>query len=146
MEVDPSRLIFMPRLPHAEHLARLAHADLFLDTLPCNAQSTAADALWAGCPVLSWIGRTLAGRQGASLLFHAGLPELVADDEDSFVSMAVHLGNDREALATLRRHLRETHTRNPVFDTAGFANDLRRAIQAMGARHRIGRPPIDLDL
>lgn len=146
MDVHPSRLIFMPRLPHAEHLARLTHADLFLDTLPCNAQSTAADALWAGCPVLSWIGRTLAGRQGASLLFHAGLPELVADDEDSFVSMAVHLGNDREALATLRRHLRETHTRNPVFDTDGFANDLRRAIQAMGARHRIGRPPIDLDL
>lgn len=146
MEVDPARLVFMPRLPHAEHLARLAHADLFLDTLPCNAQSTAADALWAGCPVLTWIGRTLAGRQGASLLFHAGLPELVADDEDSFVSMAVHLGNDREALATLRRHLHETRARNPVFDTAGFANDLRRAIQAMGARHRIGRPPIDLDL
>ena len=146
MEVDPARLVFMPRLPHAEHLARLAHADLFLDTLPCNAQSTAADALWAGCPVLTWIGRTLAGRQGASLLFHAGLPELVADDEDSFVSMAVHLGNDRAALDTLRRHLQEARADSPVFDTAGFANDLRRAIQAMGARHRIGRPPIDLDL
>jgi len=146
MDVEPSRLVFMPRLPHAEHLARLLHADLFLDTLPCNAQSTAVDALWTGCPVLSWIGRTLAGRQGASLLFHAGLPELVADDEDSFVSMAVHLGQDREALDTLRRHLRETRARNPVFDTTGFANDLRRAIQAMGARHRIGRPPIDLDL
>ncbi|MGO4702082.1 O-linked N-acetylglucosamine transferase, SPINDLY family protein [Dyella sp. 2RAB6] len=146
MEVDPARLVFMPRLPHAQYLARLAHADLFLDTLPCNAQSTAADALWAGCPVLSWIGRTLAGRQGASLLFHAGLPELVADDEDSFVSMAVHLGKDRAALDTLRHHLHETRARNPVFDTAGFANDLRRAIHAMGARHRIGRPPIDLDL
>jgi len=146
MEVDPARLVFMPRLPQAEHLGRLLHADLFLDTLPCNAQSTAIDALWAGCPVLTWIGRTLAGRQGASLLFHAGLPELVADDEDSFVSMAVHLGNDRAALDTLRRHLRETCTDNPVFDTAGFAADLRRAIQAMGARHRIGRPPIDLDL
>ncbi|NII74420.1 putative O-linked N-acetylglucosamine transferase (SPINDLY family) [Dyella sp. SG562] len=146
MEVDPDRLVFMPRLPHAEHLARLAHADLFLDTLPCNAQSTAADALWAGCPVLTWIGRTLAGRQGASLLFHAGLPELVADDEDSFVSMAVHLGKDREALDTLRRHLQDARADSPVFDTAGFANDLRRAIQAMGARHRIGRPPADLDL
>jgi predicted O-linked N-acetylglucosamine transferase (SPINDLY family) len=80
------------------------------------------------------------------VLFHAGLPELVADDEESFIGMAVHLGNDRDALDTLRRHLHEVRTDNPVFDTAGFAADFRRAVQAMGARHRIGRPPIDLDL
>jgi predicted O-linked N-acetylglucosamine transferase (SPINDLY family) len=146
MGVDPGRLVFMPRLPHAEYIARLRHADLFLDTLPCHAQSTALDALWAGCPVLTCLGHTLAGRQSASVLFHAGLPELVADDEESFIGMAVHLGNDRDALDTLRRHLHEVRTDNPVFDTAGFAADFRRAVQAMGARHRIGRPPIDLDL
>jgi predicted O-linked N-acetylglucosamine transferase (SPINDLY family) len=146
MEVDPSRLVFMPRLTHAEHLARLVHADLFLDTLPCNAQSTAVDALLAGCPVLTGLGQTLAGRQCASLLYHAGLPELVAEDEESFITMAVHLGNDGDALATLRRHLRENRKHHPLFDMQGFAADFRRAVHAMSARHRIGRPPIDLDL
>ena len=146
MDVEPDRLVFMPRLPHAEYVAWLGHADLFLDTLPCNAQSTALDALWAGCPVLTCLGHTLAGRQAASVLFHAGLPELVAEDEDAFIDMAVHLGNDRDALNTLRRHLHDVRTGNSIFDTAGFAADLRRALQAMGARHRIGRPPIDLDL
>ncbi len=146
MGIEPGRLVFMPRLPHAEYVAWLRHADLFLDTLPCNAQSTALDALWAGCPVLTCLGRTLAGRQAASVLFHAGLPELVAEDEESFIDMAVHLGNDRDALDTLRRHLHEVRTGNPLFDTAGFAADFRRAVQAIGARHRIGRPPIDLDL
>lgn len=146
MDVAPERLIFMPRLPHAEYVSWLRQADLFLDTLPCTAQSTALDALWAGCPVLTCLGRTLAGRQAASVLFHAGLPELVADDEDAFIAMAVHLGNDRDALATLRRHLHDVRTNNPVFDMAGFAADFRRAAQAMGARHRIGRPPADLDL
>ena len=146
MGVEPDRLVFMPRLPHADYVARLRHADLFLDALPCNAQSTALDALWAGCPVLTCLGHTLAGRQAASVLFHAGLPELVADDDESFIAMAVHLGNDRDALDILRRHLRERRANNAVFDVAGFAADFRRAVQAMGARHRIGRPPADLDL
>ncbi|WP_266169321.1 tetratricopeptide repeat protein [Dyella subtropica] len=146
MDVDPKRLVFMPRLPQAEHLARLTHADLFLDTLPCNAQSTASDALWAGCPVLTWVGQTLAGRQCASLLYHAGLSELVTDDEESFIAMTIQLGNDREALTTLRQHLQQRRAQHTLFDMKGFAADFRRAIQAMGARYRIGRPPIDLDL
>lgn len=146
LDIDPQRLVFMPRLPHAEHLARLTHADLFLDALPCNAQSTAVDALWAGCPVLTWVGQTLAGRQCASLLYHAHLPELVTEDEESFIAMATHLGNDREALATLRQHLTQRRSQLPLFDMQGFTADFRRAIQAMGSRYRIGRPPIDLDL
>ncbi|TBR37260.1 MULTISPECIES: tetratricopeptide repeat protein [Dyella] len=146
MGIKGSRLVFAPRLPHAAHLARLRQADLFLDTSPCNAQSTALDALWAGCPVLTMVGYTLSGRQGASLLFHANLPELVAEDEDSFVAQAVQLGNDRQALALLRRHLERGNERSTLFDTAGFTMDFRRAIQAMSARYRIGRPPIDIDL
>lgn len=146
MNVAGDRLVFLPRLPHAEHLAHLGHADLFLDTLPCNAQSTAADALWAGCPVLTLVGQTMAGRQCASLLFHAGLPELVTDNEDAFVETAVQLGNDPDALNTLRQHLEQSRASMAIFDTAGFAADFQRAVQAMSARHRIGRPPTDLDL
>lgn len=146
MEVSADRLVFLPRLPHADHLAHLRLADLFLDTSPCNAQSTAADALWAGCPMLTMLGFTLSGRQGASLLFHAGLPELVASDEDSFVALAVQLGNDPAALATLRRHLETENRQNALFDVAGFTADFRRAVQAMSARYRIGRPPVDIDL
>lgn len=146
MDVAGERLVFMPRAPHAEHLARLRLADLFLDTAPCNAQSTAMDALWAGCPVLTMVGFTLAGRQGASLLFHAGLPELIAEDETGFVAMAAQLGNDRAALATLRRHLEQGNRERALFDVEGFTADFRRAIHAMSARHRIGRPPIDIDL
>lgn len=144
-QVAPERLVFLPRLPHAEYLARYAHVDLFLDTLPYNAHTTAVDALWSGCPLLTCTGRTLAGRVAASLLYHLGLPELVTTDADSYVSMAVELGNDPAALATLREHLQRQREHNALFDMQGFAVDFRRAVQAIGARQRIGRPPIDLD-
>ena len=75
--VDPARLVFAPFRDQADHLARLKCADLFLDTLPCNAHTTASDALWAGLPVLTCIGDTFAGRVAASLLNSVGLPELV---------------------------------------------------------------------
>ncbi|WP_266156424.1 tetratricopeptide repeat protein [Dyella silvatica] len=144
--VAAHRLIFMPQLFHAEYLARLAHADLFLDTRPYNAQASAIDALWSGCPVLTHSGHTLVGRVATSLLHHVGLPELIVEGEQAFVDMAVRLGSDREALTVLRRHLLKQRSRNPLFDMQGFATDFRRAIQAMGARYRIGRPPADLDL
>ncbi|MFC5741988.1 tetratricopeptide repeat protein [Dyella tabacisoli] len=144
--VMPDRLIFLPQLFHAQYLARLAHVDLFLDTLPYNAQASAIDALWSGCPVLTCPGPTLVGRVGASLLHHVGLPELIVEGEQAFIEMAIRLGSDREALNVLRRHLLQQRSRNPLFDMQGFATDFRRAIQAMGARHRIGRPPADLDL
>jgi predicted O-linked N-acetylglucosamine transferase (SPINDLY family) len=143
--VSAERLVFMPRLPHDDYLARFAHVDLFLDTLPYNAHTTASDALWAGCPLLTCIGDTFAGRVAASLLHHAGLPELVTDTEEAFVSMACKLGNDRAALVALREHLLQQREQSPVFDMQGFAADFCRAVQAVGARHRIGLSPIDLD-
>src|SRR5258708_18507161 len=73
--VDPARLIFVPVAPSAEHLGRHRHADLFLDTLPCNAHTTASDALWAGLPVLTCSGETFAGRVAGSLLTAVGMPE-----------------------------------------------------------------------
>ncbi|KRE91004.1 hypothetical protein ASG87_02260 [Frateuria sp. Soil773] len=144
-QVAPARLAFLPRLPHADYLARYAHVDLFLDTLPYNAHTTAVDALWSGCPLLTCAGRTLAGRVAASLLHHLGLPELVAANEDDYVETAIALGSDPGALATLRDHLLRLREDHPLFDMRGFAVDFRRAVQAIGARQRIGRPPIDLD-
>lgn len=144
--IAPERLVFLPRLPHAEYLAHYKHADLFLDTLPYNAHTTASDALWAGCPVLTCTGRTFAGRVATSLLLQLGLPELTCEDEESFIAMATQLGNDRDALVTLRQHLSQQRTQSSLFDMQGFASDFRRAVQAMSARHRIGRNPVDLDL
>lgn len=144
--IAPERLVFLPRLPHPEYLSRYVNADLFLDTLPYNAHTTASDALWAGCPVLTLTGRTFAGRVATSLLLQLGLPELVCEDEEAFIAMATQLGNDREALRTLRQHLSQQRTQSSLFDMQGFAGDFRRAVQAMSARHRIGRHPVDLDL
>ena len=144
--VAPERLVFLPRLPHAEYLSRYVHADLFLDTLPYNAHTTASDALWAGCPVLTCTGRTFAGRVATSLLQQLGLPELACEDEEAFIAMATQLGNDRDALATLRQHLSQQRTQSPLFDMPGYAADFKRAMQAMSARHRIGRKPADQDL
>jgi predicted O-linked N-acetylglucosamine transferase (SPINDLY family) len=146
VDIKPERLIFMPRLAYPEYLARYAHVDLYLDTLPINARATASDALWAGCPVLTRTGDTIAGRTVTSLLHHLGLPELITADGVSFIGMATVLGNDREALATLRRHLAQQRSNSPLFDMQGFAADFRRAMLAVSARYRIGRPPADLDL
>lgn len=145
LDIAPERLVFMPRLPHADYLARYAHVDLFLDTLPYNAHTTASDALWAGCPLLTCSGPTFAGRVAASLLQHLGLPELVTEDEEAFIAMATELGGDRAALGTLRTHLQQQREHSPLFDMRGFAADFRRIALAIGARHRIGRPPTDLD-
>jgi predicted O-linked N-acetylglucosamine transferase (SPINDLY family) len=145
LDVAPERLVFLPRLPHADYLACYALADLFLDTLPYNAHTTASDALWAGCPVLTWRGDTFAGRVAASLLHHLGLPELVTEDEDSFIATAVQLGNNRLARVALRHYLAQQRTTSPLFDMQGYARDFRRAVQWISARHRIGRPPADCD-
>ena len=144
--IAAERLIFMAKLPHAEYLAQYEHVDLFLDTLPYNAHTTASDALWAGCPVLTFAGETFAGRVATSLLQHAGLPELVTEDEASFVALAVSLGSNHEALQLLRHHLSHQRKHGKLFDMVGYASDFRRALQAMVARRRIGRPAADIDI
>lgn len=144
--VAPERLVFQSHLPHDAYLSRYVHADLFLDTLPYNAHTTASDALWAGCPVLTCTGHTFAGRVATSLLMELGLPELACEDEDTFIAMATQLGNDRDALVTLRQHLALQRTHSSLFDMRDFAIDFRRAVQSMSARYRIGRKPADLDI
>jgi len=146
LDIAPERIVFMPRMPYADYLARYAHVDLYLDTLPVNSRATASDALWAGCPVLTRTGETMASRTVTSLLHHLGLPELIMGDNTSFIGMATELGNHPEALATLRRHLQQQRTASPLFDIKGFAADFRRAVRTVSARYRIGRPPRDVDL
>lgn len=139
--IAPERLVFAPRAPLPDHLARHACADLFLDTLPYNAHTTASDALWAGLPLLTCAGATFAGRVAASLLTHVGLPDLVASSPDDYERRAVALATDPQALAALRARLEANRLTTPLFDTARFTRQLERAFEAMHARRREGLAP-----
>ena len=138
--VSPDRLVFAERLPLPEHLARHQLADLFLDTLPCNAHTTASDALWAGLPVLTCLGETFAGRVAASLLSAIGLPELVTT-EDAYEDMAIDLARHPEKLTLIKRTLAANRLTAPLFDTARFTGHIEAAYTAMHERHQAGLPP-----
>ena len=129
--VSPDRLIFARFLEQPEHLARLQQADLFLDTLPYNAHTTASDALWAGVPVLTCAGQSFAGRVGASILRAAGFPELVTDDLAAYEARALALASDPAQLQALRRRLAETRASCPLFDTDRFRRHIEAAYGAM---------------
>jgi len=133
--LDPARLVFMPKLPHPTYLARYQHADLFLDTHPYNAHTTASDAIWAGCPVLSCPGETFASRVAGSLNHHLRLPALNVADDRAFIDTAVALGNDPQALAALRATLALRRADSGLFDMAGFAQDFTADVQAMARQH-----------
>ncbi len=121
--VDPARLIFAPTLPQEAHMARLACADLALDTLPYGAHTTGCDALWAGVPMLTCRGPTFAGRVGASLLGASGLPDLIADSPDDYQARLLDLVAQPQRLRAYRARLEATREQNPLFDTAGFTRD-----------------------
>ncbi len=129
--VDPARLVFMAKLPHPQYLARYALADLFLDTHPYNAHTTASDALWAGCPVLTGPGDTFAARVAGSLNHHLGLAHMNVADDAAFIATASALGNDPAALAALRAELAQARGRSGVFDMDGFATDLSALLQQL---------------
>ncbi len=139
--IPPERLVFAPRLPRAEHLARHACADLFVDTFYCGAHTTAADALWAGLPVLTCPGHTMASRIGASIVRAAGLPELVAPDRAAYEAAALRLATQPEELATLRARLARNRSTCALFDTARRVRELDCAFQMMWQRHLAGLPP-----
>jgi predicted O-linked N-acetylglucosamine transferase (SPINDLY family) len=139
--VDAARLVFMPKQPHAAYLARLRNADLFLDTGPYNAHTTASDALWAGCPVLTRPGATFAARVAGSLNHHLGLDDMNVADDAAFVERAVALGRDRARLDEVRARLAASRTHATLFDMAGFARDFAGIVQTMAARSRAGEEP-----
>jgi predicted O-linked N-acetylglucosamine transferase (SPINDLY family) len=139
--VAPERLVFAPNIEVAEHLARQRQADLFLDTLPYNAHTTASDALWAGVPVLTCAGSTFAGRVAASLLNAIGLPELVTGSLAAYERKALELAADPHLLGAMRGRLAQNRTTHPLFDTDRFRRHLEAAYVAMHERAQRGEPP-----
>jgi protein O-GlcNAc transferase len=140
-DIDPNRLIFAKHLPLPDHLARHRLADLFLDTLPYNAHTTASDALWAGLPVLTQIGTTFPGRVSASLLNAVGLPELITSSAKAYETLAVQLAANPEKLATIKAKLANNRLTTPLFDTALYARRLDAAYVAIYERYRAGLAP-----
>ncbi len=134
--VSEKRLIFASHKPLPDHLARHQHADLFLDTLPYNAHTTASDALWAGVPVLTCVGTTFAGRVAASLLRAVGLPELVTRSLKEYEALALKLAHDPALVAAIRAKLAQNREAYPLFDTARFSRHIEAAYVTMWRRHQ----------
>jgi len=123
-----------------EHLARHRVADLFLDTLPYNAHTTASDALWAGLPVLTQIGNAFAGRVAASLLNAIGLPELITHSREEYEALAIEALNG-EKLKAIKERLSRNRLTSPLFDTPLYTMHLEAAYEAMYQRYKAGLPP-----
>jgi protein O-GlcNAc transferase len=139
--INAKRLIFAKRLPPSEHLARHRCADLFIDTLPYNAHTTASDALWLGLPVLTCLGETFAGRVAASLLNAVGLPELITTTLEGYEGLAIELATHPEKLTVIKRKLVENRLTTPLFDTKLFTKHIEAAYTAMYERHKAGLAP-----
>jgi predicted O-linked N-acetylglucosamine transferase (SPINDLY family) len=142
--VDSLRLIFGARIPVCEYLARYRAADLFLDTLPYNAGTTASDALWAGLPVLTCMGETFAGRMAASLLRAINLPELITSSAAEYEDLAVALATDPQRMAQLKDKLARHRLTTPLFDAQLHTRSLEAAYAQMHSRYLAGLPPEDL--
>ena len=138
--IAAERLVFAPWMPPEDHLARYRLADLFLDTLPCGAHTTASDALWAGLPVLTRLGSTFAGRVAASALQAIGLPEVITHSTDEYESLAVRLATDPSALAAIKSKLAQDRDARPLFDTSRFCRHIERAYIGMWERSQRGEP------
>jgi predicted O-linked N-acetylglucosamine transferase (SPINDLY family) len=145
-DVDPDRLVFARRLPLAEHLARHRVADLFLDTLPCNAHTTASDALWAGLPTLTQIGQSFASRVAASLLEAIGLPELITHTSEEYEALAVGLATNPDQLAAIKEKLAQNRRATPLFDTLSFVRHIEAAYRTIYERYQADLPPEHINI
>ena len=139
--VDRGRLIFAERMPLAEHLARHRVADLFLDTLPYNAHTTASDALWAGLPVLTCMGESFASRVAASLLTAIELPELITTSLGDYESLAIELATHAAELRTIREKLARNRHTAALFDSELFTRHIEDVYRKMHERYRANLPP-----
>jgi protein O-GlcNAc transferase len=139
--VDPGRLVFAPLVSFAAHLERHRHADLFLDTLPCNAHTTASDALWGGLPVLTCSGKTFAGRVAGSLLTAIDMPELIAASLEEYEHTALAMTRAPERLRAMRRKIEQKRDVNSLFDLPKLTRAIERAYERMWQRWLAGREP-----
>jgi protein O-GlcNAc transferase len=138
--IDPQRLVFAARVSPADHLARHCFADLFLDTLPYNAHTTASDALWMGLPLVTCMGEAFAGRVAASLLRAAGLPELVTHSLEEYEALALKLACDRTLLLSFGDRL-GNRAENSLFDGDRFRRNIEAAYAKMHAIAEAGEAP-----
>ena len=139
--IKSSRLVFAGRLQSAEHLARHRLADLFLDTLPYNAHTTASDALWVGLPVVTCKGEAFAGRVAASLLQAVGIPELVTSNLEEYQALALKLARDPTLLAEIKGKLERNRSIYPLFNPGRFARHIESAYTTMWGAWQRGEAP-----
>jgi predicted O-linked N-acetylglucosamine transferase (SPINDLY family) len=139
--VAGERLVFAEKVPVPDHLARHCLVDLMLDCFPVNAHTTASDALWAGCPLLTLLGETFVSRVAGSLLHAMGLAELITTSPDEYQQMALRLARDAGLLADVRKRLAANRATCGLFDGARFARNVEKAYAQMVAIHAAGEPP-----
>jgi predicted O-linked N-acetylglucosamine transferase (SPINDLY family) len=139
--IDPDRIVFGNRLGLEDYLARFRTMDLFLDTLPYNAGTTASDALWAGLPVLTCTGQSFAGRIATSALKAVDLPELIAATPAEYERLALALVSDPPRLAAIKKKLAANRLTRPLFDTQLFAKHLETAYSRIYERYQLDLPP-----
>jgi len=139
--INPQRLVFADRFPLSNHLARHHQADLFLDTFPYNAHTTASDALWTGLPVLTLMGQSFASRVAASLLNAIGLPELITNTQEEYESLAIELAMNPSKLAAIKLRLANNRLTYPLFDTPLFTKNLEAAYIKMFEKYLAGFLP-----
>jgi len=140
--VAPERIIFADKMANPQHLARYPLADLFLDSLPYGAHTTAADSLWMNVPILTLPGRSFASRVCADLLTAAGLADMVCDSPDAFVARAIELGRDPAQLAPIKARLAKGRDSSTLFDTARLVDDLEGLYKGMWRDFVAGDLPV----
>jgi predicted O-linked N-acetylglucosamine transferase (SPINDLY family) len=140
--ISPERLIFAARKPNPEHLARYPLADLFLDTIPYGAHTTAADAMWMGVPVLTVPGKSFASRVCASVVTAAGIGEMVCEDMDQYIARAVELGRRPDLLSGIKQKLVSGRQTCLLFDTPRLVNGLEDLYRLMWEDFQAGRRPV----
>ena len=139
--LDPNRLVFAKKINSSEHLARHYVADLFIDTLPYNAHTTASDALWTGLPVLTCAGESFASRVAASLLNAIELPELITTTQEQYEATAIDLANNPEKLKAIKYKLKRNRLTTALFDTPRFTKHIEAAYKQMYERYQADLPP-----
>lgn len=144
--VAPERIAFAPMLLEADHLQRMQHADVFLDSFPCNAHTTASDALWAGVPLITRSGKTFASRVAGSILHTVGLEELIVDSEADYEALALKIYQDRDYHRELKHRVKQGVAHGALYDAKRYTKHFERALIELHDRHHQDLPPQDLDV
>jgi len=144
--VSNNRLVFGGLLERSEYLARFRTADLFLDTLPYNAGTTASDALWAGLPVLTCMGESFAGRVAASLLQAIELPVLITANQKQYEAKAIELAIHPEKLKIIKAKLEKNRLTTALFDTPRFAKNIETAFTQIYERYQADLAPENIHI